>query len=205
MELCCIGDLCADLLLPYGEVKQHLRRLKSGSVDYSEVIFQYGGTVGNTCAVLGKLGARPHLVSDLCRDRIGKFLSRSMAELGVDLSWSTENSEKSNMICVAVIEENNERVIFPWLPPGSGYPTLSKENLALIPGTAGAAPIQNIGAYGAQVGEFIQAVEAWDCHEQAWVRLDNEQCGFAYRDSVFKQQPDRYLITAIELKLPLLH
>ena len=79
------------------------------------------------------------------------------------------------------------------------------ENLALIPGTAGAAPIQNIGAYGAQVGEFIQAVEAWDCQEQAWVRLDNDQCGFAYRDSVFKQQPDRYLITAIELKLPLLH
>ncbi|KAG0776220.1 hypothetical protein G6F22_012728 [Rhizopus arrhizus] len=79
------------------------------------------------------------------------------------------------------------------------------ENLALIPGTAGAAPIQNIGAYGAQIGEFIQAVEAWDCHEQAWVRLDNEQCGFGYRDSVFKQQMDRYLITAIELKLPLLH
>lgn len=79
------------------------------------------------------------------------------------------------------------------------------ENLALIPGTAGAAPIQNIGAYGAQVGEFIQAVEAWDCHEQRWVRLDNEQCAFAYRDSVFKQQADRYLITAIELKLPLLH
>ena len=55
------------------------------------------------------------------------------------------------------------------------------------------------------MGEFIQAVEAWDCQDQAWVRLDNEQCRFAYRDSVFKQQPDRYLITAIELKLPLLH
>lgn len=79
------------------------------------------------------------------------------------------------------------------------------ENLALIPGTAGASPIQNIGAYGAQVGEFIVAVEAWDTQENAWVRLDNEQCGFAYRDSVFKQQMDRYLITAIELKLPLLH
>ncbi len=79
------------------------------------------------------------------------------------------------------------------------------ENLALIPGTAGAAPIQNIGAYGAQVGEFIQTVEAWDQVQQAWVRLDAGECGFAYRDSVFKQQPDRYLITAIELKLPLLH
>ncbi len=79
------------------------------------------------------------------------------------------------------------------------------ENLAWIPGTAGAAPIQNIGAYGAQIGEFVQTVEAWDRHENDWVRLDNEQCAFGYRDSVFKQQPDRYLITAIELRLPLLH
>ncbi|MCD9086637.1 UDP-N-acetylmuramate dehydrogenase [Stenotrophomonas sp. SY1] len=79
------------------------------------------------------------------------------------------------------------------------------ENLALIPGTVGAAPIQNIGAYGAQVGDFIQAVEAWDTREQLWVRLDQEACQFAYRDSVFKQEPDRYLITAVEFRLPLLH
>ena len=79
------------------------------------------------------------------------------------------------------------------------------ENLALIPGTAGAAPIQNIGAYGVQVDEFIQAVEAWDREAAAWVRLDPEACQFGYRDSVFKQAPERYLITAIELRLPLLH
>ncbi|MEG2803166.1 UDP-N-acetylmuramate dehydrogenase [Stenotrophomonas sp.] len=79
------------------------------------------------------------------------------------------------------------------------------ENLALIPGTAGAAPIQNIGAYGVQVDEFIQVVEAWDRQAGEWVRLDAEACQFGYRDSLFKQQPDRYLITAIELRLPLLH
>jgi len=79
------------------------------------------------------------------------------------------------------------------------------ENLALIPGTAGASPIQNIGAYGVQVDEFIQAVEAWDREAAAWVRLDPEACQFGYRDSVFKQAPERYLITAIELRLPLLH
>lgn len=79
------------------------------------------------------------------------------------------------------------------------------ENLALIPGTAGASPIQNIGAYGAQVGEFIQAVDAWDRQEHDWVRFDAEGCQFAYRDSIFKHDPDRYLITAIELRLPLLH
>ncbi len=79
------------------------------------------------------------------------------------------------------------------------------ENLALIPGTVGASPIQNIGAYGVQVGEFIQTVEAWDRDAGQWVRLDTEQCAFGYRDSVFKQQPERYLITAVELRLPLLH
>lgn len=79
------------------------------------------------------------------------------------------------------------------------------ENLALIPGTVGAAPIQNIGAYGVQVGEFIQTVEAWDRQEQCWVRLDQDACQFAYRDSLFKHEADRYLITAVEFRLPLLH
>jgi len=79
------------------------------------------------------------------------------------------------------------------------------ENLALIPGTVGASPIQNIGAYGVQVGEFIETVEAWDRSSGEWVRLDNAACGFGYRDSVFKQAPERYVITAIELRLPLLH
>jgi UDP-N-acetylmuramate dehydrogenase len=78
------------------------------------------------------------------------------------------------------------------------------ENLALIPGTAGAAPIQNIGAYGAQVGDFVLAVEAHDRHSSQTVRMDNAACGFGYRDSVFKQEPDRWLITAVELRLPLL-
>ena len=79
------------------------------------------------------------------------------------------------------------------------------ENLALIPGTTGASPIQNIGAYGVQVGEFIQTVEAWDREADAWVRLEQSECGFAYRSSVFKQQPERYIITAVEFRLPLLH
>lgn len=79
------------------------------------------------------------------------------------------------------------------------------ENLALIPGTAGAAPIQNIGAYGVQVDEFIQAVDAWDRRNNEWVRLDADACAFSYRDSVFKHDADRYLISAIELRLPLLH
>lgn len=79
------------------------------------------------------------------------------------------------------------------------------ENLILIPGTVGAAPIQNIGAYGAEVREFIAAVHAWDRERQGFVELDNAACAFGYRDSVFKQQPQRYLITAVDFRLPREH
>lgn len=133
MKICCIGDLCADLILPYGEVKKHLSNLKKGSVDYSEVQFQQGGTCGNTCAVLGKLGEKPYFVTDLCGDRIGQFLRDEMISCNVDMSWSMEDPEKTNMVCIAVIDEDNERVIFPWLPPGSDYPKFSAKNLSLIP------------------------------------------------------------------------
>jgi UDP-N-acetylmuramate dehydrogenase len=76
------------------------------------------------------------------------------------------------------------------------------ENLALIPGQAGAAPIQNIGAYGVEVGTFIAAVHVFDRQTAAFDRLPTERCGFGYRDSVFKREPDRRIVTAIELRLP---
>ena len=76
------------------------------------------------------------------------------------------------------------------------------ENLALIPGTVGAAPIQNIGAYGVEVRERIRAVEAFDRRDGAMVRLDNAACGFAYRDSLFKRDPERFVVTAVEFALP---
>lgn len=76
------------------------------------------------------------------------------------------------------------------------------ENLALIPGTVGAAPIQNIGAYGVEVREFIHAVEAFEPATGRVHRLDAEACAFAYRDSVFKHAPDRYIVTAVEFDLP---
>lgn len=75
------------------------------------------------------------------------------------------------------------------------------ENLALIPGTAGAAPIQNIGAYGVEVGEHIHAVEAYEPASGRFVRLSRDECGFAYRDSVFKRQPARWIVTAVEFAL----
>ena len=76
------------------------------------------------------------------------------------------------------------------------------ENLALIPGTVGAAPIQNIGAYGVEVREFVHAVEAFEPATSRWLRLDADACAFGYRDSLFKQDPDRFVVTAVEFALP---
>ncbi len=76
------------------------------------------------------------------------------------------------------------------------------ENLALIPGTVGAAPIQNIGAYGVEVGERIHAVEAFERSTGTFRRFGAADCGFAYRDSAFKRAADRWLIVAVEFALP---
>lgn len=75
------------------------------------------------------------------------------------------------------------------------------ENLALIPGTVGAAPIQNIGAYGVEACERIHAVEVFERASGHFLRLGRDDCGFAYRDSVFKREPDRWIVTAVEFSL----
>lgn len=76
------------------------------------------------------------------------------------------------------------------------------ENLSLIPGRCGAAPMQNIGAYGVELADHLLAVEAWDWHARKPVRFDREDCGLAYRDSRFKSDtPNRYLITGLLLRL----
>jgi UDP-N-acetylmuramate dehydrogenase len=75
------------------------------------------------------------------------------------------------------------------------------ENLALIPGCVGAAPIQNIGAYGAEIEEFVVEVEAWDRRDTAFRRLRRDDCRFGYRDSVFKQDPERWIVSAVTLRL----
>jgi len=62
------------------------------------------------------------------------------------------------------------------------------ENLALIPGTAGAAPIQNIGAYGVEARETIDSVTFWYWNEQQLLTYTNRECDFGYRDSIFKHR-----------------
>ena len=74
------------------------------------------------------------------------------------------------------------------------------ENLAGIPGTVGAAPIQNIGAYGLEISDLIDYVECFDTKLKITRKIRNENCDFAYRKSVFQEDSD-LIVTAIGLKL----
>ncbi|MDO4997538.1 MAG: UDP-N-acetylmuramate dehydrogenase [Neisseria sp.] len=72
------------------------------------------------------------------------------------------------------------------------------ENLSLIPGTVGASPVQNIGAYGVEVKDVIDSVECFDLENQQFITLSNADCQFAYRESLFKQAgKGRYVICAV--------
>ena len=76
------------------------------------------------------------------------------------------------------------------------------ENLAGIPGTVGAAPVQNIGAYGAELAEFFSSLVAFDTHTQQFCRFDRGACRFSYRDSIFKRQRGRFIIVEVTLRVP---
>lgn len=74
------------------------------------------------------------------------------------------------------------------------------ENLSLIPGTVGAAPIQNIGAYGVEVKDFIEQVNVYDLHTRQIICLNNSDCQFTYRNSILKNNT-RYIVLSVCFKL----
>lgn len=78
---------------------------------------------------------------------------------------------------------------------------LGLENLALIPGSVGAAPVQNIGAYGVEVRQFIEYVTGYDINQKRFYTLTNEECEFAYRESIFKDELNKkFIITEVGFK-----
>ena len=75
------------------------------------------------------------------------------------------------------------------------------QNLALIPGLVGASPVQNIGAYGVEVGEFIESVQVYDRQLEQFSLILASDCDFSYRHSIFKDDPNRFVITHVTFKL----
>ncbi|HKS15296.1 MAG TPA: UDP-N-acetylmuramate dehydrogenase [Pseudomonas sp.] len=109
-----------------------------------------------------------------------------------------------------VLEDDGERVVVeaeagePWHPfvqwaLRQGFTGL--ENLSLIPGTVGAAPMQNIGAYGVEIKDVFAGLTALDRHSGETREFSLEDCAFAYRESVFKRSPGRWLILRVRFAL----
>ncbi|MBV6285850.1 UDP-N-acetylmuramate dehydrogenase [Pseudomonas aegrilactucae] len=111
---------------------------------------------------------------------------------------------------VRVLSDDGQRVVVeaeagePWHPfvqwtLAQGLAGL--ENLSLIPGTVGAAPMQNIGAYGVEIKDVFAGLTALDRQTGQLHTFDLEQCDFAYRDSLFKRYPGRWLILRVRFAL----
>jgi UDP-N-acetylmuramate dehydrogenase len=116
------------------------------------------------------------------------------AFMGIEL----EHTDTHYLLKVGATENWHQLVL--WCMQHQIY---GMENLALIPGTVGASPIQNIGAYGVEVKEFIHYVEYYDLSEHNHKILDSQGCEFAYRDSVFKKRlADQVVITAVTFLIP---
>lgn len=113
---------------------------------------------------------------------------------------------------VTVVKENSQSVTVDvaagepwhdWVQQSLTAGWLGLENLALIPGTVGGSPVQNIGAYGVEVSRFIEAVKVWDFARGNSRMLSAKECQFAYRNSLFKQaQGQSLLILSVRFRLP---
>lgn len=126
-----------------------------------------------------------------CDDFPGLILHMALR----DRHWASVNGDSATLV-LAAGENWHQAVLYA---AAAGYRGI--ENLALIPGTAGAAPVQNIGAYGVELSDTFVSLTAWDRQAGETVELTAEDCRFGYRDSLFKQETDRYLILEIRLAL----
>jgi UDP-N-acetylmuramate dehydrogenase len=116
-----------------------------------------------------------------------------------------------NIPGIIKVKENRQYV---WFEVGAGeawddfvkycvdYGVGGVENLSLIPGSVGAAPVQNIGAYGQEVGKVIDRVKGYDLQQKTPLEFPAAACEFGYRDSLFKRNlKNRFIITSVVFKL----
>ena len=128
------------------------------------------------------------------------FVENYMGTVVLNKLVGIELEETKDHFYVSGSAGNNGNDFVVWCLSNEIY---GLENLALIPGTVGACPIQNIGAYGVEVKKFIDTVEYYDLESGQICTLDNELCEFGYRDSIFKHDLKfNTFITKVNFKFP---
>ena len=125
----CAGDISPDIIIPYGETRKALSRLKEGeSLPPAKPALRSGGSIGHTVAALGMLGIRPRLLSVVGTDEYSDFLLDDLRENGVDVSLVGKQKERINLI-LAILDGEGERVIYLYNGPGAKLPDLTREHL----------------------------------------------------------------------------
>ena len=128
---------------------------------------------------------------------LNRYLPGMTIHVGLKGRELLEESADEVVVRLQAGEEWHETVLWA---NGEGY--FGLENLALIPGSVGAAPVQNIGAYGVEIAQLIECVHVVDSRNGDIRALTADECCFSYRDSLFKTPEGKHLIiTAVDLRL----
>lgn len=108
-----------------------------------------------------------------------------------------EEDERHMWVKVGAIENWDN-----WIAEATKNGWHGLENLSLIPGSVGSAPVQNIGAYGVELKDHFAWLDAWDLQQKKMVQIDLKSCHFGYRNSIFKNESrGRYIITHVTFQL----
>ncbi|MEI6811099.1 MAG: UDP-N-acetylmuramate dehydrogenase [Candidatus Nomurabacteria bacterium] len=146
---------------------------------------------GRRVHILGQ-GTNTYFAEDL-----SKYLFIKPEFMGKTADLRQQKTENTGIILTAFAGEIFDDVIEYSVDQG----LWGIENLSRIPGSAGAAPVQNVGAYGAELKDTFISARVFDIEENLFKDIFNEECNFGYRDSFFKQNPGKYVIVSITLNL----
>lgn len=141
-------------------------------------------------------GLRVHILGQGTNSYFGEDLS-SFLFVKLDLKGASFLPTENGFYVIASASEIWDDIVAVAVEKG----LRGVENLSYIPGTVGAAPVQNIGAYGAELADTFVSCEVFDTTDGTVKTLNKEVCHFGYRDSIFKHEVGRYIILSVTLLL----
>jgi UDP-N-acetylmuramate dehydrogenase len=141
-------------------------------------------------------GRRLHILGEGTNTIFGEDLTKYFF-VTINISGISTQENNGDVLLTAYAHENWDNVVQYAVENNlSGI-----ENLSYIPGSVGAAPVQNIGAYGMELKDSLESVYVFDIEIMQYTTLTKSECMFGYRDSIFKKNPGRYIIISITLRM----